>query len=78
MVCLHRILIPTRLNDKIWSNYLCNCLNHSTMEIRLCCNNDGISHMHILIVSVVSRFCFLKLQLNLEHNNKKLLLIITL
>ena len=48
MVGLHRILvIPTRLNDKIWSNYLCSCLNHSTMEIRLCCSNDGISHMHI-------------------------------
>ena len=31
MVGLHRnLVISTRLNSKIWSNYLCSCLNHSS------------------------------------------------
>ena len=57
----------TRLNSKIWSNYLYGYLNYSTMVEWLILQQwwrFTCTYM-FLIISVVNRFCFLKLQLNL-------------
>ena len=59
------LIMSTRLNNKIWNNYLYGCLNHSTIvRLDYVAATMTFRFTHTF-VSVMSRFCFLKLQFNL-------------